>query len=365
MVSHSTHLYELSLLGQSVWLDYIRRDLMSSGELDERIVQGLSGMTSNPKIFEAAIASGLYDDALDALAQAGNPPDVIYEMLAVQDIQAAADHFRSVYDVTQGADGYVSLEANPYLADDYQDTVEEVKKLHRLVNRPNVMFKIPATSAGVQAVADLVGAGININITLMFSLSHYNAVAQAYISGLERLRENGGDLAQVASVASFFVSRVDTILAPMLDAAGVPELKGKIGIANAKQVYKRFDEMFSGLRWQSLASAGTRVQRPLWASTSTKDPNEPDTMYVDNLIGPHTVNTLPPKTLDAFLQHGTVARTLDRNLGEADAQLAQLVAAGINLIDVGETLQRQGVDQFKQAFDDLLAAIRRRSAPVS
>ncbi|MCC6613435.1 MAG: transaldolase [Anaerolineae bacterium] len=360
-MTNKTKLYELARLGQSIWLDYIRRDLMTSGELDERIAQGLSGMTSNPSIFEKAIASGLYDQFLDSLSIAGNQPELIYEMLAVHDIQSAADHFRGVYDATDGADGYVSLEANPYLANDREGTVEEIKKLHRLVNRPNVMFKVPATDAGVEAVADLIGDGININITLMFSLSHYNAVAQAYLRGLERLREHGGDLPTVASVASFFVSRVDVILEPMLEEAGAPELKGKIGIANAKQVYKRFDEMFSGLRWQSLASSGARVQRPLWASTSTKSPDEPDTMYVDSLIGPHTVNTLPPATLNAFLDHGTVARTLDRNLDEADAQLAKLVAHDINLLEVGETLQRQGVAKFQEAFDSLLFAIIRRT----
>ena len=303
-----TKMQELLNYGQAIWIDYIHREFIESGELAQRIEQGLRGMTSNPKIFDEAISEGeAYDEQLRQLSQESKTPLEIYEALASHDIQQAADRFRSVYDKTNGADGYVSLEANPHLAYKTEETIEEVRNLQKRVNRPNVMFKIPATEAGIKAVRTLIGEGININITLMFSLHHYNQVAQAYIDGLETYHSNGGDVSKVASVASFFISRVDAKLDPRLEEAGAHDLKGKIAVANAKQVYKRFNEIFSGDRWERLASAGAHLQRPLWASTSTKDPDYPDTLYVDNLIGPHTVNTMPPETLEAFLDHGTVA----------------------------------------------------------
>ncbi|QPC84032.1 transaldolase [Phototrophicus methaneseepsis] len=359
-----TKLQDLADLGQAIWLDYLRRDMFDSGELDNWIDQGLRGMTSNPSIFEAAIAkSDLYDEQINALARGNNDPVTIYEALAVEDIQNAADHLKRVYDETNGLDGYVSLEANPHLAYDTQGTINEVKDLHERVNRLNVMYKIPATPEGIEAVRSLISDGINVNITLMFSLDHYNRVATAYIDGLKAFKDKGGDLSKVASVASFFVSRVDVILEPMLEEVGADELKGKIAIANTKQVYKRFQEIFSGDTWEELAAAGAHVQRPLWASTSTKSPDMPDTIYVDTLIGPDTVNTMPTSTLEAFIDHGTVARTVDENYEEAEEQLRKLTDYGINLLEVGEQLQREGVDKFIKPFDELLATIQKQVQP--
>lgn len=357
-----TKLKELNKLGQVVWLDFISRDLIESGELDDLIAKGLCGVTSNPAIFDKAISKGnAYDEQLAELARQTVSPLATYEALAIRDIQMAADHLRTVYDKTDGVDGYVSLEVNPRLAYETEKTIAEVQRLHERVNRPNATFKIPATDQGVVAVRRLIGQGININITLMFSLHHYNVIAQAYLDGLEDLLDAGGSVRDVASVASFFVSRVDAKLDPVLDAAGADHLKGKIAIANAKQVYQRFNEIFSGDRWEKLADAGARVQRPLWASTSTKDPNYPDTMYVDNLIGPDTINTMPPETLEAFLDHGTVARTVDKNLDEAKKQLVELVNHDINLLDVGEELQQEGVEKFIKPFDELLKTITKQT----
>ncbi|NDJ86360.1 MAG: transaldolase [Chloroflexi bacterium] len=361
-----TKLHELHQHGQAVWLDFISRDLIESGELDRLIGQGLRGMTSNPKIFDQAISEGdAYNAQLADLAQEGSEPLDAYEAIAIKDIQAAADKLHSVYNETNGRDGYVSLEVNPHLAYETEATIAEVRRLHDRVDRQNVMFKVPATPHGVVAVRRLTRLGININITLMFTLSHYNAVAQAYIDGLEACHQNGGDVSKVASVASFFVSRVDAKLDPMLEEAGAQHLKGKIAIANAKTVYKRFQQMFSGERWAALAAAGAQVQRPLWASTSTKDPAYSDTLYVDSLIGSDTVNTMPPETLQAFLDHGTVAQTIDRNVEEADVQLNQLVQYGIELLEVGDELQREGVEKFIKPFDALLATITQHARATS
>jgi len=357
-----TKLHELNKIGQSVWLDFINRDLITSGDLQDLVNDGLRGMTSNPKIFREAIAEGsAYDKQLQDLSSQNLTPVETYEALAIQDIQSAADILRPVYDETDGVDGYVSLEANPQLAYETNKTIKEVLRLNQAVNRPNVMFKVPATNHGIVAVRRLIGQGININITLMFSLTHYNAVAQAYIEGLETLHQNGGDLSQVASVASFFISRIDVMLDDMLKDKGKPELKGKIGIANAKLVYQRFREIFSGDRWQKLASSGARVQRPLWASTSTKDPDYIDTLYIDNLIGPDTVNTMPPNTMSAFLHHGNVQQTIDKDIEEAKQHMAQLTDLGINMLEVGETLQNEGVDKFNKPFDALLATITKQA----
>jgi len=353
-----TKLHELQKHGQAVWLDYISREMIELGDLDRLINQGLRGMTSNPKIFDQAISEGdAYNTQLAELTEQNAAPLEAYEAIAIRDIQAAADHLRSVYDETDGLDGYVSLEVNPHLAYETEKTIAEVQRLHKQVDRRNVMFKVPATNHGVVAVRRLISLGININITLMFSLSHYNAVAQAYIDGLESYRSSGGDVSQVASVASFFVSRVDAKLDPILHEAGAHHLEGKIAIANAKKVYKRFQEIFSGARWDDLVEAGARVQRPLWASTSVKNPVYSDTLYIDNLIGPNTVNTMPPNTLDAFLDHGTVARTIDDDMKDVDKQLAELVRHDINLLQVGDELQREGVDKFIEPFDSLLETI--------
>ena len=363
-----SNVHALAGLGQSIWLDYIRRAFIESGELQETIEAGVSGVTSNPAIFAAAIAgSADYDEALRDLGAAGLPITQIYEALAIEDIQGAADALRHVYDLTAGDDGYVSLEVSPDLAHDTGGTVEEARRLQAMVNRPNVMIKVPATAAGIPAIQTLVGEGININVTLMFSLAHYDAVAEAYIRGLEKLAADGGDVSRVASVASFFLSRIDSAVEAELEALGDEQAKtlmGKIAIANAKATYNRFLETFKGARWDSLAAKGARVQRVLWASTSTKNPNYPDTMYVDSLIGPDTVNTVPPATLAAFLDHGTAAVSVTQGLAEADAQLALLARLGIDLDALTERLQREGVAKFFQPFKALLDTIAQKVAQL-
>jgi transaldolase/glucose-6-phosphate isomerase len=358
---NGTKLHELTELGQSIWLDYIRRSLIESGRLREYVDMGLRGMTSNPSIFEAAIAhTDSYDQDLRRLANAGKSVKEIYEALAVADIQRAADILRPVYEQSEGADGFVSLEVDPRLAHQAQKTIDEVQRLAAVVDRPNVMIKVPATVEGIPVVKALIGQGYNINVTLMFSLEQYDAVADAYISGLEQRLEDGGDLRGIASVASFFVSRIDVKVDRMLEELDPPMaqgLKGKIGIASAKLAYERFQETFQGERWQRLADRGARVQRVLYGSTSTKNPDYPDTLYVDNLIGPQTVNTVPPETLKAFLDHGTVARTLDQDVDEAHAALEQLDALGISIKAVTRELLVEGVDKFVRPFDSLLETI--------
>jgi transaldolase len=364
-------LEQLAELGQAVWLDFIRRSLITSGQLQALVYGGLRGMTSNPTIFEKAIAgSDDYDPDLKRLAQAGSSVEEIYESLAIADIRSAADVLRTVYDQTTGLDGYVSLEVNPKLAHDTQGTIAEARRLFANLDRPNVMIKVPATPAGIPAIETLIGAGLNINVTLIFSIDHYRAVAQAYIAGLEKLAAAGGDLTKVASVASFFVSRIDTAVDRQLEevqshppsAPGPGALQGKIAIASAKVAYSLFGEIFAGPQWARLADQGARVQRPLWASTSTKNPVYPDTMYVDELIGPDTVNTMPPDTLDAFREHGTVWRTVDSGIDEARGQLARLPALGIDLEAVTQKLQDDGVDAFAASFDSLLDSIGQKRA---
>ena len=360
-----TKLHELAHLGQSIWLDFIRRSFITSGKMQELIDQGVRGVTSNPAIFEKAIAhSDDYDRQLQELVVAGKSVEDIYEALAMQDIASAADLFRPVYDESDGADGFVSLEVNPTLANNTMATLAEARRLYAALGRPNVMIKVPATPAGIPAIEQLISEGININVTLMFSMAHYEAVAEAYIAGLERLAARGGDVRKVGSVASFFVSRVDSKLDSKVQAAGAPELVGAIAIANTKLVYQRFKEIFSGERWQRLVDKGARVQRPLWASTSTKNPDFPDTLYVDTLIGAHTVNTLPPETLDAFLDHGVVAVTVEDDLDEARRQLARLAELGIDLHIAGEELQQEGVDKFVQPFEALLQTIAQKCADI-
>ena len=352
-------LHELNAIGQSIWLDYIHRHLIRSGELKQMIANGIRGMTSNPTIFEKAIANSTdYDDQLRELfKQEGLDTVAIYESLAIKDIQDAADLLRPVFDSSNGVDGYVSLEANPHLAKNAQGTIDEIRRLRQQVNRPNVMYKIPSSQEGLVAIEQLISEGININITLMFSMKHYEDVANAYISGLEKFAAKGGDVSKVASVASFFISRVDVKLDPQLKEKGKPELAGKIGIANSKMVYQRFKQLFGDARWQKLADKGARVQRPLWASTGTKNPEYSDVLYVETLIGPNTINTVPPETLEAFIDHGKVANTVENGVAEAQAQLAALAALGIDLIKVGEELLQEGVDKFNKPFDSLLATI--------
>ncbi|NJO06205.1 MAG: bifunctional transaldolase/phosoglucose isomerase [Chloroflexaceae bacterium] len=354
-----TKLHELAELGQAVWYDYIRRSFITSGEMQSLIDQGLRGMTSNPTIFEKAMAgSADYDDDMRRLVAEGKSIDELYAALVVDDIARAADLLRPVYDETNGLDGYISLEVSPTMAHDTEGTINEARRLHRAVNRPNLMIKVPATPEGLPAITTLIGEGISVNVTLMFSLDHYEAVAEAYISGLEKLAAAGGDLSKVASVASFFVSRVDSSVDKELDGvAGGEALKGKIAIANAAAAYDRFLKTFSGERWSALAAKGATVQRVLWASTGTKNPDYPDTMYVDNLIAPHTVNTMPPATLRATLDHATVKPTLEALIPEALQQLEQLKTLGIDLDAITQQLQVDGVASFAKSFESLMDGI--------
>ena len=360
-----TKLDQLADLGQSIWLDYIRRSFIDSGELRAWIDSGLRGVTSNPSIFEKAIAGSTdYDDALRELVAEGKSVQEIYEALALEDIASAADLLRPVYDRTKGLDGYVSLEASPTLAHDAAGTVAEVKRFFAALDRPNVMFKVPATPAGFPAIQALIAAGINVNVTLIFSVAQYEAVAEAYISGLEKLAAAGGDVSRVASVASIFVSRIDTAADRALEKIGETALQGKIAIANSKAAYARFREIFAGERWERLAAQGARVQRPLWGSTSTKDPSYPDTLYVDALIGSYTVNTVPPATLELFLDHGAIAPTLESDLEEARAQLARLTELGVSLDAITQELLDDGVAAFAKASEDLLISISRKRAQL-
>ncbi len=360
----SNKVHELVLLGQSIWYDYIRRSSLLSGELQTLIDEGLRGVTSNPSIFEKAIAgSADYDDDLKQLVETGKSVEEIYETLVLEDIGLAADLLRPVYDSTDGADGYVSLEVSPTLAHDTEGTVSEAKRLFEVLGRPNVMIKVPATPAGIPAITELIGSGVNVNATLIFGIKHYCAVAEAYLMGLERLATGGPSVAgghtvdKVASVASLFVSRVDTAIDSALEELDHKALRGKIAIANAKVAYAKFQEIFSGPRWESFAAKGASVQRLLWASTGTKNPLYPDTFYVDELIGPDTVNTVPPATLDNFLDHGTVANTLTDGMAEAVAQLARLSDVGIDLDAITQQLQEDGVAAFAKSFESLMASI--------
>ncbi len=353
-----TKLHELANLGQAIWIDYIRRSFITSGDLQALIDEGVRGVTSNPSIFEKAIAgSSDYDPDLHRLVDEGRSVEEIYEALTQDDIRQAADLLRPVYDATDGRDGYVSLEVSPTLANDTAGTIAEARRLFAALDRPNVMIKVPATLEGIPAIETLIREGINVNVTLMFSLAHYDVVAEAYIAGLEKLAAAGGDLSRVASVASFFVSRVDRVVDPELKAVGNTKLQGKIAVANARLAYARFRETFGGKRWERLAAQGARVQRPLWASTSTKNPLYSDTLYVDNLIGPDTVNTVPPHTLNTFRDHGTVALTLDQGVAEARAQVARLAELGIDLDAITQKLQDDGVAAFSKSFETLMASI--------
>jgi len=357
-------LLELEKLGQSVWLDFIRRSLITSGELQAFIDTGVRGVTSNPAIFEKAIAgSSDYDAAIRGLIKTGKSVAAIYERLAIEDIGMAADLLQKVYAAAAGRDGYVSLEVNPHLAGDTARTVAEARRLFETLNRPNVMIKVPATPAGIPAVTELIGAGVNVNVTLIFGLENYKAVADAYLAGLEKLAAAGpsvqGGLAvdRVASVASFFVSRVDTAVDRALSEKNATDLQGKIAVANSKIAYAEFRKIFSGPRWESLKKQGARVQRVLWASTGTKNPAYPDTLYVDELIGPDTVNTLPPATLDSFLDHGRVAATLARGVDDARRHIARLAELGIDLNAITQQLQDDGVAAFAEPFDALMQSI--------
>lgn len=358
-----TKLHEVyEQVGQSIWIDYIRRSFIQSGELQAMIDAGLRGMTSNPTIFAEAIGkSNDYDETLTRLVAEHKSADEIFETLAVEDIRSAAHHFHPLYQESDGLDGYVSLEVNAKLADDTEGTIEEARRLFTMTNRPNVMIKVPATPAGIPAIATLIGEGININVTLMFSLAHYEVVANAYMEGLERLQATNVNLGRVASVASFFVSRVDTAVDKKLAEIGNTDLQGKIGIANAKMAYVRYLSLFSSERWRRLAAQGARPQRILFGSTSTKNPAYSDTLYVDSLMGANTVNTLPPETIEALLDHGTVASGLTAALDAAREQLNQLAALGIDIDTITQELQQVGVQKFAASFTELQEAIQHKS----
>ncbi len=357
----------LQKAGQSIWLDYIERGMVQAGELQKLVDEGVTGVTSNPTIFQQAIAkSAAYRNDLQTLAASQASTKAIFETLAIADIQSAADVLRPVYDRTNRQDGYVSLEVAPDLADDTAATIAEARRLFAAVQRPNLMVKVPATLAGIEAIRQLISDGININVTLIFGLERYAAVKEAYLQGLEARLQAKQPIDHIASVASFFVSRVDSNVDARLEKIAASNgvqpkaLMGKAAVANAQLAYAQFQAQFSGARWKTLADAGAQVQRPLWASTSTKNPSYPDLLYVEPLIGPHTVNTMPPKTLDAFRDHGVVARTVDQNPEAARTVFAQLEQLGISLEKVADELERDGVQKFAESYRDLLGAIEQQ-----
>jgi transaldolase len=360
-----SRLHQLSEAGVSVWIDNLSRDLIQSGELERMMrADAVVGITSNPTIFQKAISSGdAYDEQLRDVLEEEKDPTEIFIRLAAKDVTDACDLLRRVWDEGGGKDGYVSIEVDPTLAYDTEETVAQALRFHKLIDRPNLFVKIPATKPGLPAIEDMIAKGKSINVTLIFSLRRYTEVAEAYIRGLERLVAGGGDPTVVASVASFFVSRVDTETDKRLDEiGGHDELKGKLAIANARLAYERYEELFSGERWEFLADKGASPQRCLWASTSTKNPAYRDTMYVEELIGPMTVNTMPPETIEAFQEHGkVVSDTVKRDLDGARKLLDDLAKAGVDYDDVVETLEREGVEKFADSFMELLEGIRQSS----
>jgi transaldolase len=354
-------LQRLSALGQSVWVDYLSRESIRDGHLRELMDDyAVVGATSNPTIFQKAMTTGeAYDDQLHELAAQGKDVAETFWALAEQDIMDACDLFRPVWDGGGGRDGYVSLEVDPRLAYDALETFRQAMRLHRLLDRPNLMVKIPATKPGLAAIEDVIAKGRSINVTLIFSLRRYAEVAESYIRGLERLVAEGGDPRKVASVASFFVSRIDTETDRRLqEIGGHDELKGKLAIANAKLAYLHYQEAFAGTRWEFLAGKGATPQRVLWASTSTKNPAYPDTLYVEELIGPETINTMPEDTIKAYQDHGDPQVRLDKGLEEARRVFAELEQAGIDYDDITDTLEREGVEKFAESFDELMKALR-------
>jgi transaldolase len=362
-------LRQLHTYGQSFWYDNIERRLLTDGSLQAMIDEdGLRGLTSNPTIFQKAVGeSADYDGQIQELAHSMDDTNAIYEALALADIQAACDLFRALYDESAGGDGLVSLEVSPHLARDTEGTVQEARRLFAAVNRPNVMIKVPATAAGIPAIRQLISEGINVNVTLMFSMAHYEAVARAYLEGLQRWLEQGGEPGAVASVASFFVSRVDTAVDRRLAALNDPAaqaLTGQAAVANSRLVYQRFKELFHGEEFGTLRAAGAPVQRLLWASTGTKNPAYPDTLYIDELIGPQTVTTMPPQTVDAFRDHGRVAQTIEKEVDQARLLLENLAELGIDMDQITEQLQAEGVQAFAASFDDLMATIAAKSAAL-
>jgi transaldolase len=364
----ASRLHRLAEYGQSVWIDFLSRDMLRSGELERRMRDdAVVGVTSNPTIFQKAISAGdAYDEQLREVLEEERDPKEIFLRLAIKDVEDALDLLRPVWDEGSGQDGYVSLEVDPYLASDTAGTIEEAQRLHETIDRPNLFVKIPATKAGLPAIEEMIARGRSINVTLIFSLDRYGEVAEAYIRGLERLVDAGGDPGTVASVASFFVSRVDTEADRRLDEiGGHDELKGKLAVANAKLAYQRYKEIFAGDRWEALSSKGATTQRCLWASTSTKNPAYRDVMYVEELIGPKTVNTMPEETIEAFQDHGEVAPTLEQGIDEAKGVFEQIEQAGVDYEDVTDTLEREGVEKFADSFAELLEGIRAKSGELA
>jgi transaldolase len=355
-----SRLHELSEHGQSVWIDSLSRQWLRDGTLDRLIREdAVVGVTSNPTIFQKAMSEGgWYDDQLREVLAEEEDAKEVFLRLAVDDIREALDKLRPRWDGGKGQAGYVSLEVDPALAYDWEGTIAEALRFHEWVDRPNLFVKIPATEPGLGAIEECIARGRSINVTLIFGLERHKEVMEAYVRGLERLVEAGGDPSGVASVASFFVSRVDTEADKRLEQLGRPELQGKLAVANAKLAYQNWKEFFAGKRWERLAAAGATTQRCLWASTSTKNPAYRDVLYVEELIGPQTVNTMPLETIEAFQDHGVVADTLEQGLDEARALFEELERAGVHYDDVTDTLEREGVQKFSDSFEELLEGIR-------
>ena len=356
---------QIHSFGQSIWLDFIDRAILNNGKLKSLIdVDGVRGVTSNPAIFEKAITSSSdYDADIRTLSDGRKTTEEVFFGLALKDIQAAADLFKDLH-AEDKMDGYVSLEVSPFLALDTEGTFEQAKKLWKQVDRKNVMIKIPGTQPGLSAIRQSIAQGININVTLLFGLERYRAVAEAYIAGLEDHLAAGHEIGHISSVASFFLSRIDVIVDPLLDEKGLGELKGEIAIASAKKAYEIYKEVFSGPRWEKLAAKGAQPQRLLWASTSSKNPAFKDTKYVEALIGPDTVDTVPLETIEAFRDHGVAANTLEQGLDAATEILNKVKAAGINMDEITQTLEHEGIDKFNKPFEKLLKSIEDQAAKV-
>jgi transaldolase len=363
----SNHLREIEDLGQSIWIDNISRQLLDDGIMARLVEEdGISGVTSNPTIFEKAMGhSDRYDDAFREIADETQDPQEIFERLAYRDIQDAADLLRPVWEKTKGADGYVSFEVPASLAFDAEKTVEAAQRYKAEIDRPNVLIKVPGTAEGVKAFEELTALGINVNVTLLFAVERYEEIAEAFIKGLERRAEAGESIDRSASVASFFVSRVDGKVDKALEGTGHEDLRGKAAVANARIAYESFRRIFSGPRWEALASKGARVQRPLWASTSTKNPDYPDTLYVDELIGPDTVNTMPDQTIEAARDHATAKRTVDQDVEQAHKLIEDVKAAGVDFEHiVSQELVEEGVKSFSDSYESLVETIKNKAADL-
>jgi transaldolase len=364
----SNRLREIEALGQAVWIDNLNRQLLDEGTLRQLVEEdGISGVTSNPTIFEKGMGhSDRYDDAFREVAAETSDPQEIFERLALRDVRDACDLLRHTFDETGGADGYVSFELPASLAFDADGSVEAALRLHGLIDRPNVLIKVPGTAEGVQAFEELTARGVNVNVTLLFAVERYREVAEAYVRGLQRRADAGEPIDKAASVASFFVSRVDTKVDAELERLGREDLRGRAAVANARIAYADFEQIFSGEAWERLAAAGANVQRPLWASTSTKNPDYPDTLYVDELIGPHTVNTMPDATIEAAREHATPARTVDRDVEGARAFMAELREIGVDVDDiVMRQLVEEGVESFAKSYESLLETLERKAGELS